>query len=78
MLFQMVGMQFHQTGDKKVTFKVFAGFGSALADIGNLAVTDQDGSQNNIVFQNDTGIGKGVLGHGFASFFGGWPRGCQL
>ncbi len=74
----MVGMQFHQTRDQIITFQVFAGFGGACADIGDLAVTDQDGAQNNIVFQNDTGIGKGVLGHGVASFFGGWPRGRQL
>lgn len=73
----MVGMQFHQTGDKEIAFEVFSGFGSTFADIGNLAVTDQNGSQNNIVFQNDTGIGQGVLGHGFASFFGCWPSGCQ-
>lgn len=73
----MVGVQFHQTRDEEIAFKILTGFGGAFADIGDLAVTDQNGSQNNIVFQNDTGVGKGMLGHGSASFFGGWPSGCQ-
>lgn len=78
MLLEMVGMQFHQAGNQEIAFKIFSGLGGAFADIGDLAVADQNGAQNNIVFQNDTGVGKGVLSHGVASSFGCWPSGCQL
>ena len=68
MLFEMVGMQFDQARHDIVALHILAGGGRAGTDIDDRAVLKDNRSVQDLVFENQAGIGQ----------YGLWRHGCAL